>query len=401
MFRVSFVGFLLALGLTATAAGQDASAASEPGGEEWQPKVAASTASPTATPATAASSPANPAPAAVPAKGRDVALPAAAGQVYREYDISPYTLRVTTTSRPEMAIIDWILRETGYEIWHTDPLAILSASDRVLRVYHTPEVQEQVAAIVDRFVGSQADTYAFSFRIITVSDPSWRVIGQRLLHSMTTRSPGVQSWLLEKEDSAMLLAELRRRSDFREHSSPHLIVSSGQPSIISAMRPRSYVQDLVSRNGTALGYENLVGQLDEGYSAEFVPLLSADGRMIDAFIKCNINQIEKMIPIMLEAPTTVAPRQKTRVEIPQTTQFRFEERFRWPADKVLLIGMGMIALPTPSDGTSLLAGIPLPIAASPPRADVLVFVESRGSASQSPAALRAAGQVPRSYRGRY
>ena len=49
-------------------------------------------------------------------------LPNDAGQEWREYDISPYTLRVTTTNRPEQAIVDWILRETGHEAWHGEPL---------------------------------------------------------------------------------------------------------------------------------------------------------------------------------------------------------------------------------------------------------------------------------------
>src|SRR5689334_23066391 len=52
-------------------------------------------------------------------------LPNDAGQVWREYDITPYTLRVTTTTRPEQAIVDWILRETGYEAWHSDPVGLL------------------------------------------------------------------------------------------------------------------------------------------------------------------------------------------------------------------------------------------------------------------------------------
>ena len=85
-------------------------------------------------------------------------LPNDAGQVWREYDISPYTTRVTTTKRPEQAIIDWILRETGYEAWHTEPLGILSAGPRTLRVYHTPKMQEIVADLVDRFVSSEAAT---------------------------------------------------------------------------------------------------------------------------------------------------------------------------------------------------------------------------------------------------
>ncbi len=48
-------------------------------------------------------------------------LPSDAGQESRDYDITPYTARVTSTNRPEQAILDWILRETGYEAWHTGP----------------------------------------------------------------------------------------------------------------------------------------------------------------------------------------------------------------------------------------------------------------------------------------
>ena len=84
-------------------------------------------------------------------------LPNEHGQVWREYDISPYTARVTTTKRPEQAIVDWILRETGYEAWHCEPLGILSATPRTLRVYHTPQMQAVVADVVDRFVASEAE----------------------------------------------------------------------------------------------------------------------------------------------------------------------------------------------------------------------------------------------------
>ena len=101
-------------------------------------------------------------------------LPNDHGQVWREYDVSPYTLRVSTTNRPEQAIVDWILRETGYEAWHGDPLGILSASGNTLRVYHTPDIQSIVADIVDRFVNSQAQAAAFGLRIVTVRNPNWR-----------------------------------------------------------------------------------------------------------------------------------------------------------------------------------------------------------------------------------
>jgi hypothetical protein len=53
-------------------------------------------------------------------------LPSDAGQELWRYDISPYTARVTSTNRPEQAVRDWILRETGYEAWHSEPFSALS-----------------------------------------------------------------------------------------------------------------------------------------------------------------------------------------------------------------------------------------------------------------------------------
>ena len=74
-------------------------------------------------------------------------------QVWREYDISPYTSRVDTDGAPpQQAIVDWILRDTGYASWHSDVVAVLSGTPRSLRVYHTPEMQQAVGHIVDRYV---------------------------------------------------------------------------------------------------------------------------------------------------------------------------------------------------------------------------------------------------------
>ena len=131
-------------------------------------------------------------------------LPNEQGQVWREYDISPYTARVTTTKRPEQAIVDWILRETGYEVWHTEPLGILSASPRTLRVYHTPQMQAVVADLVDRFVSSEAEARTFSLRIVTVDNPNWRVTAHRTLRPIPAQTPGVSAWLMSKEDAAVL-----------------------------------------------------------------------------------------------------------------------------------------------------------------------------------------------------
>ncbi len=328
-------------------------------------------------------------------------LPTGAGQVWRDYDISPYTLRVTTTNRPEQALIDWILRETGYEAWHSEPLGILNASRRTLRVYHTREMQARVAAVVDRFVGQEAESRAFGIQVITVDHPSWRGRAQRLLRPIAVQTPGVQAWLLQKEDASVLLSELKRRTDYREHSSPHLLVNDGQSTVVSSLRERTYIRSVTMRPDVWPGFESEKAHIDEGFSLEFSPLSSVDGKTIDAVIKCNIDQVEKMVPVMVEVPTSVSPRQRSKIEVPQITHFRFHERFRWPVDHVLLVGMGMVALPVPAEGKSLLPGIPLPLPSSPARADLLVLVESKAKGSQPATLTQNPRPAAKKYRGRY
>jgi len=330
-------------------------------------------------------------------------LPNEGGQVWREYDISPYTARVTTTKRPEQAIIDWVLRETGYEAWHSEPLGVLSANSRTLRVYHTPEMQRVVADLVNRFVNSEAATYTFSLRLITLDSPSWRVPSQRLLRPVPVQTPGVNAWLLAKEDAALLLGELRRRGDYREHSSPYLVVNNGQATLVSTMRGRPYIRDVIPRADVPNGFDASPGQVDEGFHLDFSPLLSVDRRMIDATIKFEIDQVEKMVPVLVDVPTPTMPRQRTKLDSPQMTHYRFHERFRWPTDQVLLLGMGMVALPIPVDGQPLVPGFPLPLGNSPARADLLLLVECQGqmtvvdNASPTRSPLRQA----KNYRGRY
>lgn len=328
-------------------------------------------------------------------------LPNTQGQVWREYDISPYTMRVTTTNRPEQAVIDWILRETGYEAWHSEPLGVLAATQRTLRVYHTPQMQAVVADIVDRFVRSQAEVQAFTLRIVTLDDPTWRTRAHRVMRPVTAQTPGVQAWVLQKEDSAMLQADLRRRTDYREHSSPHLLVGSGQSTVVSTMRSRSYVRDVVLRGEAWPGYEAVNGQVDEGMAMEFSPLLSVDSRLIDAMIKCDIDQVEKMVAAGVEVPTNAAPRQRVQVEVPQMSRCRFHERFRWPIDQVLLVNLGMVPMPFPPDARSLIPGLPLPLAPAPSRADLLIFIESKGESGQTVRSPQAADREAKTYRGRY
>ena len=323
-------------------------------------------------------------------------LPNDAGQVWREYDITPYTARVTSTNRPEQAILDWILRDTGYEAWHTQPLAILSIDNRRLVVYHTPAMQAVVQNLVDRFVNSEAESHVFGMRVVTLKSPDWRAKHHKVLHPIVTQTQGTQAWLLAKEDAALLVADLRRRSDFQEHSTPHLMVNNGQSKQISANQTRNYIRDVLFKADAWPGFEPQMAQIDEGFKLEFSPLLSVDGRVVDAVVRAEVDQVEKMLPVSIDVSTSVA-RQHQKIEVPQTISTQVHERFRWPAEQVLLISLGVGPTPVPAPQ----GGINVPLISSPQRADLLIFVESRGKLGGQPVARQPGQREASLYQNRY
>lgn len=327
-------------------------------------------------------------------------LPNESGQQWREYDIRPYTSRVTTTSRPEQAIIDWILRETGTEVWFSPPLGLLNADRDVLRVYHTPEMHKLIQEVVDRFVSSQAESQAFSLQLITVGSPNWRSRAMPLMRSVTVQSPGVDAWLVTKENAAILINELRKRVDVREHNSPNMLIQNGQSQTISRLQPRHYVRSVRMRDNTFPGYELEMGQIQEGFSLQISPLLSLDERTVDAVIKCYIDQVERLIPVNIDVPSLAAQRQSVQVQVPQMVSWRLHERFRWPAEEVLVLSCGVVA--TPSAERSAALALASLLTANPARADAVLFVQSNGKAGQAllEPERTATGAGP-NYRGRY
>lgn len=332
-------------------------------------------------------------------------LPNKDGQVWREYDISPYTARVTSTNKPEQALVDWILRETGYEAWHSSVVSVLSADARVLRVYHTAEIQATVADVVDRFVNSQGASQVVNFAVVSVDGPNWRTRAQSVLQPVPVQTQGISAWLVARENASLLIAELRKRSDFREHSRPQLYISSGQSAVVSLMRPRPYTADVVSRPGAWPAFEAKTAQFDEGFSIEISPLSSLDGRSLDAVVKVNIDQLERLQTLAVEVPSQVAPRQRTDIAVPQVSQFRLHDRFRWPTDQVLVISLGVVPLPSAADAAP--AGgfrMPAVLSGGADRGEMLLFIDSRnaavpgttpaGTPAATPAANPAAATTP-------
>ncbi len=154
------------------------------------------------------------------------------------------------------------------------------------------------------------------------------------------------------------------------------MVNNGQSKQISANQTRNYMRDVLMRaDGGWPGYEPQMGTFDEGFKLEFSPLLSVDGTVVDAVLRCEIDHLEKLIPVMVDVPTVVAPRQRQKIEVPQGVSARLHERFRWPTEQVLLVSMGVVPSPVPVPP----GGFSVPLLSNPDRADMLIFVESRGN----------------------
>lgn len=308
-------------------------------------------------------------------------LPSDGGQVWREYDISPYTSRTKNQEKPEQAVVDWIIRETGTDVWFSEPLGILSAGRNTLRVYHTPQMQELVNDVVKRMVESDMEPHVLAVRLMTISSPAWRARALPMMRSIDIQSPGVEAWLLSRENAAMLVGELRQRGDYRELVNPNLQIQSGQTETIARTRPRIYPRT-VRQVSYAPGIETVNGQIEEGFGMQLSPLMSLDGKTCDAAIKCNIDQVERLVPVNIDV-NVGGQSQRAQIQVPQLVSWRFQERFRWPADQVLLLSCGVVASPAGNNG----GGSPLALfgalGQAGERADALLMVECRGKASEA------------------
>lgn len=320
-------------------------------------------------------------------------LPNDGGQIWREYDITPYTSRFNEADRPEQAIIDWVLRETGTELWFTQPVGVLNADRNTLRVYHTADTQERVRSLVERFLATAVMEKTLVIRVITLNSPGWRSRALPMLKPIEVNSPGIDGWLLAREDAAVLMGELRKRADFKEQGAPVLQAVNGQDERIVRTRPRMYPRTIRLRPDMWPGYETINGQIEEGFQLQLSPLPSLDGKQMEVAIKCNIDQVERLVPVTFDVPIA-GQIQKTEIQVPQLVSWRLHERLRWNADQVLLLSCGVVASPGPEPNRLLSFLNPLE---SSGRADALLMIEVKDgppSAHATTLPAAAAATVP-------
>lgn len=336
------------------------------------------------------------------ASGPGGALPQGSGQVHRIYDLRPYTGYLTKHDRPHQAIVDWVIRETGTDLWFTEPFGFISASRDALSVYHTPEVHDVVAGLVERFTAGDKDPQVMHMRVMTVGSPNWRTRTHMLMQHVSVNSAGLQAWLLTKENAAMVMAMLRQRSDVREVQAVDLITYNGQMEKLASTRGRTYVQNIRQAPSGWPPYEPQTGEVQEGYRMQISPLLSVDRRAIDCFIQVEIDQVDKLVPVDLDLPLPSGEMFRAKIDVPQVVSWRLKERFRWPSDMVLVLSCGVVASPERSATTIPLLNMNTLTGTTAGRADALMFIEFRGKVNENlPSTPQVADRTGAANRGRY
>ena len=332
-------------------------------------------------------------------------LPNGHGQFMHTYDLSPYTGHLSKMDHPQQAIVDWVLRETGSDAWFNEPFGFMSASRDKLSVYHTPEMQRVVAGVVDRFIAGDLSPQVLNLKVMTVGNPNWRTRAHVLMQHVTVDSPGVQAWLLTKENAAVVMSQLRARTDTRQVQAIDLITHNGQTEKLTSTRGRNYIRNVRPATQGWPPYQPETGEVQEGYKLEISPLLATDGQAIDCVIKASIDQVDKLVPVDLDLPLPNAQTHRGRIDVPQVVSWRLHERFRWPSDMVLLLSCGVVASPERTQSAIPLLNTNMFTGTTAGRADALMFVEFRGRASENltttPLTPQIATQPGTSTRGRY
>ena len=307
-------------------------------------------------------------------------LPQEHGQLWRAFDITPHTQgrRLPAGGMPlEQTLVDWIVRKTGINIWQTAPFGILTADSENLYVYHTKEVQLLVADVVDRFVCPQLWNEACTLRIVATSRPDWLSRGHAHLRPIKIASPGVQGWIMEKIVAQNLIAELGRRSDFRELIPPQSLIAHGIQHKVAVTRQRQYLRDVQPNPSMLNGFAEDRVTMDEGIGLSVTPLAVLDGQNMDVSIKLDIVQIERMLTTPIDITTATNSRQRFQLESPQMASYNLDEIVRFPKNMVLLLDLGTVPLPNTTDDNSRNVLAEIARGVNPARrGNVLIFIES-------------------------
>ncbi|HWE39531.1 MAG TPA: hypothetical protein VG406_23480 [Isosphaeraceae bacterium] len=302
------------------------------------------------------------------------------GHDWSEFDISRYTDLAHTESNPQTALVEWITRRTGMDVWHGDKVAVLCASRTRLLAYHNAKVREQVAEMVQRFTRSAADLMRVRVRLVVAADPSWRryVIYSKL-NPIKSGPQGQQVWTTSVQDAAFILAQMSINQSFRVLHDKTVTLVNGQTHTVKTYVTRDYIAGLQRAGGAGIGFQGGTGQLEEEVVLRLSPLLTYEGDSLEAAVDLQTNTVRALHRTRVLAPREVGPAEMT-IDVPEVAETRLHKAFGgWPLNQTLLISAGVQpgilqtksgiwnSLRLPPGNTELLAFVDLEVVNPPAR----------------------------------
>jgi hypothetical protein len=291
------------------------------------------------------------------------------GQSWVEFDITDYTSRFAAGSTPEEGVRHWLLQETG-PVWNKVELDCLSVSAERVKVYHTPEVQQKVAATLGRFLNFTPGLFHCRARIISTRDGKWRTDFATRLEPLAVREPGRQAWRVSANLADAVAQGLSTGRGDVLLADQRFDAPNGQETSVDVTEPKQYVRSITPAAG---GNRADVDVIREGIEFRVRPLM-ADSTSIDLELDVTARKIVDQQAVVLDVPG-----EPNTVDVPEVWIATLAIRQRLTAAQHLLISLGrgpnmdprpgllrprqpetLILLEIAPDPTNKIAGSPIP-----------------------------------------
>jgi len=260
--------------------------------------------------------------------------------IWRQYDIARFVQAATGQPNPQQLIVDWILRVTGREVWHGSRPAVLAADASRLYVYHTESVQEQVAAIVRRFVYPPASSATFYVTVFDEVDPSWRRGLMHLLKPAYSGPHGQQIWLLPPEDIALVRSRIAQRPVIGSDRQRTVKATNGVPVELKWLWPVTYTVAAELAPGWQAAYRPLLRTMHQGLTLKLLPLWTPDCRSLELYVELSTLRLLKLHRTRGPAPL-LSGTQTTATDVPEVAATEWQQTILCPVDRSVLISLGM------------------------------------------------------------
>ena len=280
--------------------------------------------------------------AAEPSEGAAVAGFDEAGHKWMNYDIARYMeLPHDQTNPPQNAIIDWILRRYGTNIWHSDKVTSLVANKTQVKAYHNPKVLKQVGEIVERFTESTADILKVHIRVVAAADPRWRYMVLSRMNLLGGGPQGQQIWTMSLTDATMALTQMQVYQGFELLADQQVEMINGQTLSMITTEKKPYNPGL-QRQATAntQSTEPSFKELIEGVMLKFSPLLTYTGDAVDGAVELTCNTVKSMIKTRVLAGREQGANEAT-IDVPEVISSRLVNTVRWTIGQTLVISGGI------------------------------------------------------------